>query len=234
MNPATCRPPTPSRNRPQSSSFRVRNKNTVIAFRKNVLALCLMTFAPCAFGLTSEGFVDDVFYSVYAPDWTWQGRDANIMAVFENSTNSIASCSISLVVLKDHVDHFGRNGAPATPETIPLSTEISVPPGETRRIALTGFTALHGFPRQTYPLVLSLRINDTPTSVEYPLRTIRGQAVSEGRAVALGVPIGVALLFSAAFAFVLRRTGDRDAWKTVPLSTPEPDHPESWIHQTRK
>lgn len=196
--------------------------------------ICWLAFASCAFGLTANGVVDNVSYSIYAPDWTWQGRDANIMAVFENKTDSAATCSISLVVLHEHADYFGRNGAPTTPETSPLSTEISIPPGETRRVALTGFTALHGFPLQTYPIVLSLRINENPISVDYPLRTIRGQAVSEGRAVALGVPIGVALLFSAAFAFVLRRAGDADAWKKVPASTPEPDHPESWIYEIRK
>ena len=184
--------------------------------------------------ISSEGDVAGIHYAVYAPDWTWQNRDVNIMAVFENNTESAATCSLSLGVLSEHADHFGRDGAPTTPETAPLRTELSVPPGETRRVALTGITALHGFPRQTYPLSLSLRVNDNAISIDYPLRTIRGQAFSEGLAVALGVPIGVALSFCAAFVFVLRKTGDPDAWKKVPVSTPEPDHPEPWIHETRK
>jgi len=208
--------------------YRVFSRIRIIA------CVAVLVYGTPAFALESEGDVAGVHYEIYAPDWTWQGRDANIMAVFENRTDATASCAVSLIISEEYRDHFGRNGAAATPETSPLVEEIAVAPGETRRIALTGLTALHGFPRQTYPLILSIRVNETATSVDYPLRTIRGQAVSEGRAVALGVPIGVALLFSAAFAFVLRRTGNPDAWKIVPEPTPEPDQLDSWINQIPK
>ncbi len=187
-----------------------------------------------AIALESEGDAAGVRYGVYAPDWTWQGRDANIMAVFENRTAAAVTCSITLIIPADQASHFGRNGGPATDESAPLVNEVFVPPGETRRVALTGVTALLGFPRQTYPLLLTLRVNDTETPIDYPLRTIRGQAVSEGLAVSLGLPISVALLFSAAFAAVLKRTGAPGAWKTVPHSATDPESPEPWINQTPK
>ena len=198
------------------------------------LVVTMMVTMPIAFALESEGDAAGIHYGVYAPDWTWQGRDVNIMAVFENRMDAAISCAVSLQIPDAHRNHFGRNGGPSTPDTALPSEVVMVAPGETRRVALTGITALHGFPRQTYPLALSLRINETETNIDYSMRTIRGQAVSEGRAVALGVPIGVALLFSAAFAFVLRRTGDPNAWKIVPKPTSEPDQPEPWINHIPK
>ncbi len=199
-----------------------------------IIGVVAVATSPPAGALESEGDAAGIHFSVYAPDWTWQGRDANIMAVFENRSDAIATCAISLTMAEDHAGHFGRDGGPTTEETPPLVEEVSVAPGETRRIALTGLTALHGFPRQTYPLSLTLAVNDTETKIDYPLRTIRGQAVSDGLAVSLGLPIGVALLFSVAFAAVLFSTSAPGAWKTIPKPTPEPNQSEPWINQTPK
>ena len=193
-----------------------------------------MGAAMSADALESESDAAGVHFGVYAPDWTWQGRDINVMAVFENTSASPTTCAITLEIDSDHVDHFGRNGAPSSPDSGPLVSEVSVPPGETRRIALTGITALNAFPRQVYPLILRVSVDDADIRIDYPMRTIRGQAFSEGRVIALGVPIRVALLFAVAFAAVLRKSGDSDAWKTVPHSAAEPEVPEPWINQPPK
>lgn len=187
-----------------------------------------------AAALESEDDVAGIHVGVYAPDWTWQGRDINVMAVFENPTAAPATCAIAVEFDGEHVNHFGRDGAPMTSDAEPLVREVSVPPGETRRIALTGITALNGFPRQVYPLTLRVQVNDAEVRIAYPMRTIRGQAFSEGRVIALGVPIGVALIFAVAFAAVLRTSGEPDAWKTVPAPATESEHPESWINQIPK
>jgi hypothetical protein len=201
---------------------------------QRIAGLTLIAQSASAFGLAAEGVAGGVEYSVYAPDWTWQGRDANVMAVLENTSNSEISCHLSLVIPENVVDHFGRNGAPFAADSTPFTTEVTVPPGETRRVALTGLTALHGHPLQTYQLQVTIQADDDAALIPYPLQTIRGQAVSEGRAVALGVPIGVALLFSAAFALVLRTTAGPHAWKVAGPTAEEPAEPEPWIATTPK
>ncbi len=214
-----------------------RGGTSTMAFSQRIAVLLgavLFGAAIPAAALESEGDLAGIQFSIYAPDWTWQGRDVNVMAVFENPTAVAATCAIALEFDGEQVNHFGRNGAPITPDSGPLVNEVSVPPGETRRIALTGITALNGFPRQVYPLTLRVDVNASETRIAYPMRTIRGQAFSEGRAIALGIPIGVALIFAVAFAAVLRKSGDPDAWKTVPAPATVPEKPESWINQIPK
>lgn len=199
-----------------------------------ILSVAFLSYTASAFGLAAEGTAGAIRYSVYAPDWTWQGRDANVMAVLENTGGIVVDCTVSLRIPEPVLDHFGHDGAPFTGNSEPLSASVSVLPGATRRIAVTGLTAMHGHPLQEYALEVTIRADDRGVVVPYPLQTIRGQAVSEGAAVALGVPIGVALLFSAAFAAVLRGSSRPDAWKLAGPPAEEPTEPEPWINTTPK
>ena len=174
------------------------------------LAVLLLSLP--AFAMTETGTLGELHCSLYAPDWTWQGGDLNILAVFENDGAEPAEVTVRLVLPPDKEDHFDYDG--------PASLAATVPPGETVRKAFTNVNALKGFPRQEYEFAFEIDANGQSKRAAYPMRTIRGQVFSGGRMVALCVPAGVALVWCIVVALVMRRFAKAGAWKTPspPLS----------------
>jgi len=169
-----------------------------------LLAWLLMSVP--ALALTETGALGDLRYSLYAPDWTWQGRDVNILAVFENGGSEPAEVTVRLILPPGKDDDFDYKG----PEVV----TATVPPGESIRKAFTNVTARVGFPRQEYQFAFEVACGDRSAHVPYAMRTIRGQAFSGGKYVALFVPAGVALVWCIVVALVMRRFANPGAWKT--------------------
>jgi hypothetical protein len=169
------------------------------------LLVCVSAYVP-AFALTETGTLGKLHYSLYAPDWTWQGRDLNILAVFENDGSETAEVTVRLILPPGKEDHFEYDG--------PASISATVPPGGTVRKAFTNVNALKGFPRQEYAFAFEMECGERSARAAYPMRTIRGQVFSGGRMVALFVPAGIALVWCIVVALVMRRFAKAGAWKT--------------------
>jgi len=190
--------------------------------------LCLAAVSPCARALTQEGRVGDVAFAVYAPDWTWQKRDVNVLVVLKNDGTAPVDALVEVVLPPGKHDDFVVDTS-KNPE--PLHCAATLPPKETVRLGFTGITAKDGVPLQTYAFAVEITAGDRETAVAYPLRTIRGEVVGGSRWAALLVPGGVALVWCVAFALLFRRFSKPGAWKKPSEPFAEPVDKEPWIDQ---
>ena len=165
----------------------------------------LLVFPFAADALTESGQAGTVDFRVFAPDWTWQKRDVNVLAVFENRGAQTERVRLAIEFPSGKAGHFRYEGE--------SEAELSVEPGQTVRHAFTGITACDGVPRQVYDFTLVVESGGAAARVVYPVRTIRGAVVNPGRW-ALYLPAGVAFLWSVVFALVLPRFAARGAWRT--------------------
>lgn len=173
-----------------------------------------------ACGLMQSGSLDDLKYSVYAPDWTWQKRDINILVVLENTREESAEVGLKLVFPPGKEHHFRYDGE--------RTIDLAVPGGKSVRHAFTNIVALDGVPRQVYDLELIVRYEGQEARVAYPVRTIRGAAVSPGKW-ALFLPGGVALAWCIVFLAVIRRFAKAGAWRIPAEPFRERDMLQPWI-----
>lgn len=168
--------------------------------------LCCLVYPGTAVALTASGSAGGVAYTVYAPDWTWQKRDLNVLLVLQNPTGAAAEVSVELILPPENEGHFSYAGERAA--------RVTLPPGGTLRHAFINITALDGVPLQTYDFALRIASGDEEARVAYPVRTIRGAAVSTGKW-ALFLPVGIALTWSILFALVLPRYAESGAWRKI-------------------
>ena len=111
-----------------------------------VLTLSVVLGLPqYARALTRSATIDDLKFSVYAPDWTWQKRDINILVILENTSEKPAQVRLNLVFPPGKEHHFGYDG-----ERI---IHLGVPGGKTLRHAFTNIVALDGVARQVYAFI---------------------------------------------------------------------------------
>jgi hypothetical protein len=175
---------------------------------------------PHAHALTDSATLGDLKFTVYAPDWTWQKRDINVLVVLENADSAAAQVTLSLRFPPGKEDHFEYGGE--------QSLSVAVPPGESVRHAFTDIRALDDVPRQVYDFTLSVIYGGREAQVVYPVRTIRGAAVSPGKW-ALLLPGGIALAWCIVFATVVRRFAEPGAWRIPSAPVPEPERGEPWM-----
>jgi hypothetical protein len=168
----------------------------------------------CEYGeaLEQRATVGAVEVSVYAPDWTWQKRDLNILFVLRDAAAAVSIALVPPVGLEDHFTY----GQVAAGGDYP-AVEVSVPPGETVREEFTGITSRDGVPLQTYNFGIALRAGDAASVIAYPAKTIRGAVVSPGKWT-LYLPVGLALVWSVAFVWALRKMSVPGAWTTPSAS----------------
>lgn len=187
-------------------------------------ALITICCVPVSGAFMHEMRVGDVACTVYAPDWTWQGRNVNILVVAENRGNQAAGLALELGLPPGKGEHFAYDG--------PRRLAAEFEPGGSQRLAFVNIEAKTGVPRQTYGLTLTAASGGESREVSYPLRTIRGQAFGQQRWVALAVPAGVAAVWCAAFVFALKRFTERGAWRRPPPAMDEPEEKPAWIDKT--
>lgn len=190
--------------------------------RITLLCLALTLAAPLGHALTSTQEVGPLTWSVYAPDWTWQGKTANILVVVDNPTDDEVTADVHLTLPEGKEGDFEFKGD--------ATVSLTIPPGESVRGAFTNIVAKGGVPLQTYAFTLSASCGGVSSTVDYPLKTIRGQAFSGSWVVALFVPAGFALAWCIAFAVALRGFDGAGAWKRVPEPVGEPENLEAWIN----
>lgn len=189
------------------------------------LCAALILAWPCVSeGLTRSGTVGDVGYTVYAPDWTWQDREVNILVVLRSTTGSPREATVSLVLPPDKAGDFAYGGEAVIRETLEDSTPV--------RAAFVGIKPLSGVPRQTYPLEVRIHTAGGETHIDYPLRTIRGAAVSPGKWAVL-LPVAVALAWCVVMGIALHRLSPTRRWWRVSGSVQMAESGEEWIHRTR-
>lgn len=171
---------------------------------------CLFFFAlivlslPAA-ALTERCEIDGVRLTIYAPDWTWQRQNVNVLFVAENPSGAARSIQIELTFPPGKEADFKIGNSD--------SLNIEVGGGETVRGAITDVYANDGVPRQVYAFEFRIRGGDQELRVPYSLRTIRGAAVGSARW-ALYLPVIVALVWSVVFALVLPRWSAAGAWRS--------------------
>jgi len=184
------------------------------------LAACIVQHR--AEAIEHSGTIGNVTFAVYAPDWTWQKRDINILVVLENGGAEAAEVALELVFPQGREDHFDYDGE--------RRMSAVVPAGGSGRLAFTNILAVDGVPRQVYDFDVALSSDGRETNVAYAVRTIRGAVVSPGKW-ALFVPGGLALAWCIVFAFVVARFARPGAWLVPSAPVGEPEKAESWIHQ---
>jgi len=185
-----------------------------------VMLVAVYCIEPHAHALTQAGSIGDLRFTVYAPDWTWQKRDINILVVLENGGVEPVDVSLDLVLPPGKEDHFAFDK--------PTHIDVSVPSGETVRHAYTDIRALDNVPRQTYEFEIRLSLAGREIGVAYPVRTIRGAMVNPGKW-ALFAPAAVALAWCVVFAVVVSRLAVRGAWRRPGRRVAEPEKTDSWI-----
>jgi hypothetical protein len=178
------------------------------------------TYPRDALALTQTGTVDNLRYSVYAPDWTWQKRDINILVVLQNGGEERAEVSVTLVFPPGKEDHFRYDGERAI--------DLAVPAGKGVRHAFTNIVALDRVARQVYKFELVVACEGREARIAYPVRTIRGAVVSPGKW-ALFLPGGVALAWCLVFLAIIRRYAKPGAWRVPAEPVREPDMVQPWI-----
>ena len=188
-----------------------------------VLVLAVGGLAAHAHALTYSDEIGDVSFTIYAPDWTWQDRDVNILVVLENTGTGTENVEVRLVLPEGKEDHFGYDG--------PDMVRANLAPDTVVRRAFAGVLAKPGVPRQVYDLGLTIETGHGMAMATYPLRTVRGQAFSGDWWAPLFVPPIVALAWCAAFVIALRKFASPRAWRTNPPPVEEPETKEPWIDQ---
>lgn len=187
-------------------------------FRRSAIGLWffLALSVPSGFAgaLSASEDLNGLSVAVYAPDWTWQKQNINILAVVINNTPAGQTMRLDLVFPQGKEDHFAYSG--------PGTIEFEVPAGKTVRGAFTNILARDGVPRQLYNLELRIHTAGQEKVIPYPVQTIRGAAVNPGLWAAL-LPAGLAAAWCIVFLFALVRLAAPGAWKTPgdPIETPE-------------
>jgi hypothetical protein len=184
-------------------------------------ALLLMAETACAF--THTFTAGDTEITVYGPDWTWQGRDINILLIARNHGESAAAFTFTLNMPEEAARLFVYGGE--------MTRSLRVAPGKTARECFAGIQARTGI--STDACVLRLEVADNaaraPVHIEYPVSTIRGAAVRPG-VWALYLPAGIALAWCLIFFLVLRRLARPGAWRNKPDAVRETADAPPWIH----
>jgi hypothetical protein len=183
------------------------------------------TYSRDALALTQTGTVDNLRFSLYAPDWTWQKRDINILVVLENTGEEPAEVGLKLVFPPGKEHHFRYDGE--------RTIHLAVPAGESVRHAFTNILSIAGVPRQVYNFELIVVYEWHEARIAYPVRTIRGAAVSPGKW-ALFLPGGVALAWCIVFLGVIHRFARPGAWRVPAEPVREPDMLQPWIQARPK
>lgn len=184
------------------------------------LALVLFALTPSAAGLTSTQTLDALKVSVYAPDWIWQKQNINILVVLENTGSEALDASLSLSLPPGKEDHFTYEGGEAATLTVPAGGRV--------RHAFTNITARDGVARQEYVFALTVQAGGGALEIPYPVRTVRGAAVSPGKWAAF-LPAGIAAAWCLVFMVVMARFSERRAWATPGLPADEPEVLDAWI-----
>jgi len=169
-----------------------------------ILLFIALLFPVAASGLTERCEIDGVRVTIYAPDWTWQRQNVNVLVVAENESAAPRSVEIELVAPAGKEAHFEFNRA--------TTLDLDVGPGETVRKAITDVYAKDDVPRQVYDFAFAIHGGGETLRVPYPLRTVRGAAVTSATW-ALYLPVIVALVWSVLFALILPRLSSRGAWR---------------------
>jgi len=209
-------------------------RRTALCVIVTVAALELV--APGAHALAERGRLGDLAFMVYAPDWTWQKRNVNLLYVLENPAAMPAEVTVTLEFPPGKENHFkvasGELHKVARPEgeRSVLTLPVDVPAGGTQRCAMTDIQAVDGVPRQVYDFAIVFRCGEDEARVAYALRTVRGAAVSSAKS-ALYIPVVVALAWSVLFAVALARFAARKAWRTPNEPIAASIDREPWIDQ---
>jgi hypothetical protein len=170
------------------------------------VTILLLTWcgASQVYAFTGSRELKGVFIRLYGPDWIWQRRDVNLLAVGENRTDEARLLELKLIRSDGSREAFLYDG----PEILSLD----LPPGETVRAAFTRLTAADGVPLGIYPLVVTCEIDGEETTFEHPVRIIRGGAVRPG-VWAVVTPAFLAGLWCVLMVIYLNRIGGRGAWR---------------------
>lgn len=192
------------------------------------LALGLVVGGLCvsmnAVAYTAVQELGDVELTVYAPDWTWQKRDINILLVARNhgARGSLIKATLELPETDspDQPPRFVYDGE--TRKT------FTVRPGGEVREAFTGITAMGGVPTGAYTFTIRLAGPDAAAMMRYPVKTIRGAAVNPGLW-AVYLPVAVALVWCIVFAVALLRMAAPGAWRKQPPPIAPPENPPPWV-----
>ncbi len=176
-----------------------------------------------AHALTASTDLGDVSVTVYAPDWTWQKQDINVLVVARNDGSTAAEVTLHLTFPADGESDFTFAGS--------REQTIVVPPSESVRAAFTNITALDGVPRRTYTFEIVAESAGMSNTIAYPVRTIRGAAVGTSTVAAL-IPAVLAALWCFVLLAVMPRFGLPGAWRTPSASIAQPSETEPWIDRT--
>ncbi len=168
---------------------------------------------------------DKVRVTAMGPEWTWQKQGINLMFVLENTSDTPETVTIELVPPQGREDHFHYEDRAA------LTFEETLDPGATKRHAITGIQARDGVARQTYEFTVQVTNDGVQGEIAYPLRTVRGAAVSAGKAAAY-VPAFLGVLWCFVVVAILRRHGKRGAWKRSGDPVTETDAKPDWVEDT--
>jgi hypothetical protein len=181
----------------------LRTRHTKATLLAGVAFCCLIHLSSPA--LEESGLAGNLAYRIFAPDWTWQNRDINILLVLTNQDESEAlQGTIELLLPEGLSTHFSYKEA--------TSLNFDIEARQTQRQAFTEITALPGFPLQDYVFSLVLRSGEEEIRVPYAVRTIRGALVHKGHWGVLLIPVGLSLLWSLIFVSVLRGFAKPGAW----------------------
>lgn len=186
--------------------------------------LAAVQWAMPARALEHSAQVGHIAFSVFAPDWTWQNRTVNVMFVLENTGTVDARVEVSMHLAEGHETDFQ-----AEPKN--LGRTVDVPAGGTVRAALKDILARPGVPRQVYPCTLSVESGGAVAQIPYPLRTIRGAAVSSARW-AMYLPVATTLCWAVVIAVVMDWLSSRRAWLKPAPPISEPDERPAWIDES--
>jgi hypothetical protein len=181
---------------------------------RTIAALLLVTASLPTYALVETGSAGDVTFTIYAPDWTWQKQMVNVLYVLENKGSGRVPVSLSLQSPAGAADHFQVADTEFQKvnkaDALTISRDMEIAPGAVVRGAFANIMAADGVPKQTYPFDLRIAAGKDSWRGDYPLKTIRGAAVSSARW-ALYTPVCVALLWSGVLALVLRKFAGKQA-----------------------
>jgi hypothetical protein len=190
-----------------------------------VAVLSALAIAPQAAPFQSKVDVSGLQCIIFAPDWTWRGRDVNVLFVAANEGDTTREVRIALALPPGEGARFGRSGTPVSWPKEDLLRTLDVPPDHTERLAFAGITPLPSLPLGAYPFQLTVMSGGDTVEIPFSVRIIRGQIIQGGQWVAVLVPVSVALVWCIAFAVALSRLAPAGAWKrpSQPMTEPETD-----------
>ena len=187
-----------------------------------LVVLCCSAFAP-AWGLTATGEVAGVAYSIYAPAWTWQKRNINILIKAENKTTEPRTLTVRLHLPANAPDAFQ-----APDDSKGKTAELQ--PGAVKRVAIVNVKARAEKPLGDYVFRITLAAGGQKTQLDYPVKTVRGAVVRPGIWVAL-LPVVITLAWCVVFILVLPRYAAAGAWRKPGPAIAPPSKLEEWIRE---